>query len=151
MMQCKSARRKSQKTVKRSSNRRKVVLIVALLVAVMFGGGYLIQSRSGTSKTAVIVPELSPAAQNGRIAFNVHCVACHGENAGGTDKGPPLINDIYRPGHHGDYSFVRAAAIGVRQHHWIFGNMPPLPQVSKEEVKSIVIYIRELQRANGIY
>ena len=150
-MPSRSARRRNKKSAQGSSRSGKIVLIVALLVAVMLGGGYLIQSRSGPPKTAVIVPELSSTAQAGRVLFNTHCIACHGENAAGTDKGPPLINDIYRPGHHGDYSFVRAAAIGVRQHHWVFGNMPPLPQVSKDEVKSIVVYVRELQRANGIH
>jgi hypothetical protein len=29
--------------------------------------------------------------------------------------------------------------------------MPPLPQVSDEEVAAIVRYVRELQEANGIF
>lgn len=98
----------------------------------------------------VKVPELSPLAQKGKIAFDQVCVACHGVNASGTDKGPPFINEIYNPGHHSDEAFFMAAKYGVRQHHWPYGNMPPQPQVSEEDVTAIVQYVRELQRANGI-
>ena len=39
---------------------------------------------------------------------------------------------------------------GVRQHHWTFGNMPPVPGLNDREVAFIIAYVRELQRANGI-
>ncbi len=62
-----------------------------------------------------------------------------------------LVHDIYNPGHHGDEAFSRAAKQGVPQHHWPFGNMQPLPDVSDEQLAAIVGYIRELQEANGIF
>jgi mono/diheme cytochrome c family protein len=99
---------------------------------------------------AVKVPELSPLAARGKTAFDANCAACHGVNAAGTDKGPPLVHNIYNPGHHADGSFFLAAKNGVRSHHWPFGNMPPQPQVSEEQIVTIVRYVRELQRANGI-
>ena len=49
-----------------------------------------------------------------------------------------------------DVAFVRAAKLGVRQHHWRFGNMPPVDGIKDQELASIIFYIRELQRANGI-
>jgi mono/diheme cytochrome c family protein len=98
----------------------------------------------------VRVPELSKMAQQGRQAFEQNCVACHGENAAGSDQGPPLVHDIYNPGHHADFSFQQAIKQGVRQHHWRFGNMPAQPQVSEKELASIVRFVRELQKANGI-
>lgn len=98
----------------------------------------------------VTVPELSPLAVKGREAFNANCAACHGESASGTDQGPPLVHDIYNPGHHADGSFVVAAKRGVRQHHWPYGNMPAQPQVSDSQIAAIVKYVRELQAANGI-
>lgn len=60
------------------------------------------------------------------------------------------MHDIYNPGHHADEAFLRAARNGVQQHHWRFGDMPPQPQVSDEQLVQIVRYVRELQQANGI-
>ena len=57
---------------------------------------------------------------------------------------------IYEPSHHGDEAFQRAAAVGVRGHHWPFGDMPPVEGVTRGDVTMIIAYIRELQRANGI-
>ena len=82
---------------------------------------------------------------------NAKCAACHGVNAAGKDGvAPPLVHKIYEPSHHGDESFQRAAALGVRAHHWPFGNMPAVEGVTRGDVKMITAYIRELQRANGI-
>ncbi|MEX0806928.1 MAG: cytochrome c [Candidatus Binatia bacterium] len=113
------------------------------------GGLYLI--RQAEEEITVVVPELSPEATTGRAAFETYCVECHGKNAAGTVKGPPLVHPIYRPSHHGDFSFVRAVTLGVPQHHWLFGSMPPQPQRDREEIDRIIVYIRELQRANGIH
>lgn len=99
---------------------------------------------------SVKVPQLSKLAARGKVAFDANCAACHGINASGTDKGPPLVHEIYNAGHHADGAFYLAAKLGVRQHHWRFGNMPPQPQVTQEQVAAIVQYVRELQTANGI-
>lgn len=99
---------------------------------------------------SIEVPRLSAAAAQGRSAFDANCASCHGRNATGTETGPPLVHDIYNPGHHSDAAFYRAAKIGVPRHHWPFGDMPPQPQVSDEELANIVRYVRELQQANGI-
>ena len=72
-------------------------------------------------------------------------------NAVGQDGvAPPLVHKIYEPSHHGDESFQRAAAVGVRAHHWSFGDMPAVEGITRGDVTMIVAYIRELQRANGI-
>lgn len=96
------------------------------------------------------IPQFSELATRGNVAYDAICAKCHGINGIGTQKGPPLVFDIYNPGHHADEAFFRAAKNGVPQHHWRFGNMPPLPNVTKEELTSIVRYIREMQEANGI-
>ena len=100
----------------------------------------------------VLIPEvLSQNAQIGKRAFDATCAACHGANAAGQDGvAPPLVHKIYEPSHHGDDAFQRAAASGVRAHHWRFGNMPPVEGVTRGDVTMIIAYIRELQRANGI-
>ncbi len=97
------------------------------------------------------VPELSELASRGKTAFDANCAACHGANGSGSEKGPPLVHDTYNPGHHPDEAFLSAAMRGVRQHHWRFGNMPPQPQVSDEELAAIVRYVREVQETNGIF
>lgn len=126
-----------------------------IVIAVLLAGVAIPLSRWNASNSAgpieVAVPErLSAVAQNGKILFAENCSECHGKTAGGTDQGPPLVHDIYNPGHHADYSFVLAAQNGVRAHHWRFGNMPPQPQVTEAQVMAIVRYVRELQEANGI-
>ncbi|WP_375266057.1 c-type cytochrome [Planktotalea sp.] len=103
--------------------------------------------------TDVILPEvLSENALIGKRAFEASCASCHGTNAAGQEGvAPPLIHKIYEPSHHGDESFQRASALGVRAHHWRFGDMPAVEGITRGEVTFIITYIRELQRANGIH
>lgn len=125
------------------------------VLGVVFAGlvfvfiGFFDSDKQGL-RVDVQVPDLSAAALKGKLAFDANCAQCHGQNAAGTGKGPPLVHDIYNPGHHGDQAFVLAAKRGVRRHHWPYGNMPPQPQVSGAEITAIVKYVRELQVANGI-
>lgn len=131
---------------------RKIALVagsILLAAALILGGQFLIRERS-RKQVSVIVPELSAEAKNGKVAFETHCVQCHGANASGSDRGPSLIDRIYESMHHGDFSFVRAVTLGVPQHHWLFGSMPAQPQVTRQEIDPIIVYIRELQKANGI-
>lgn len=106
----------------------------------------------GAPMVSVMLPDtLSPKATMGKRAFDVVCADCHGENAAGKmGFAPPLIHKIYEPSHHGDMAFQMAAANGVRAHHWKFGDMSPQPEVTRADVSSIIAYIREVQRANGI-
>jgi mono/diheme cytochrome c family protein len=127
----------------------------ALVLAVVVAGlvvvaGRLFGPSADSLPIDVAVPTLTANAERGRVAFERSCAACHGTNAAGSDKGPPLVHDIYNPGHHADPAFLLAARRGVPQHHWRFGNMPPQPEVTDPEIADIVRYVRELQRANGI-
>jgi hypothetical protein len=47
-------------------------------------------------------------------------------------------------------SFQMAVHRGVRQHHWPFGDMPPVPGLSAEDVGHIIAYVRQEQRRAGI-
>lgn len=128
----------------------------AFAIMVVLAGGLavitwkFVAAPGGGSTISVKVPVLTALAARGRQVFETRCAACHGVNAAGTDKGPPLVHDIYNPGHHGDAAFLSAARRGVQQHHWRFGNMAPLPEVSDQEISLIIRYIRQLQEANGI-
>jgi mono/diheme cytochrome c family protein len=131
------------------------VIRYTVLAALVLGVGLLtwrLVSRNSVPTASVTVkePNLSQLAAKGKAALDANCAACHGRNAAGTGTGPPLVHDIYNPGHHADAAFFFAAKYGVRAHHWPFGNMPPQPQVNDEQLKGIVQYVRELQVANGI-
>jgi len=102
------------------------------------------------------VPASQPAAvpaefKKGEVTFNANCARCHGERGVGTSQGPPLVHKIYEPNHHGDAAFQRAAMMGVRAHHWQFGDMPKIATVTPAEVDEIIKYIRWLQRQAGIF
>lgn len=86
----------------------------------------------------------------GEAAYVANCAGCHGIAAAGTPQGPPLAHVVYEPSHHGDASFAAAVTRGVRAHHWRFGNMPPQPQVSPEQIEAITAYVRWVQRERGI-
>ena len=127
------------------------VVLGGILVAgaLVFGGIYLIRDQA-KEQVALVVPDLSAEAKMGEIAFATYCAECHGKNAAGTDKGPALVNQIYASSHHSDFSFVRAVTLGVPQHHWLFGTMPPQPELGRQDIDRIIVYIREIQSANGI-
>lgn len=135
------------------------IFILFALVAIGLGIRYYLSvgqvdiARSGEPiNTAVTVPSLSFLEQQGEVLFNASCAACHGQNAAGKEGvAPPLVHTIYRPNHHSDQSFQRAAKLGVRQHHWRFGNMPPVNNVTVEDVQKIIAYVRTLQKENGIF
>ena len=128
----------------------KLLVLGFLAAALAIGISKLIEPSGDAAQVSVTVPDLSPLAQKGEDAFAANCATCHGVNAAGTTQGPPLVHDIYNPGHHADEAFFLAARNGVRQHHRPYGNMPPLPRVGETELRAIVQYVRELQAANGI-
>jgi mono/diheme cytochrome c family protein len=125
-------------------------MAVAGVLALGAGAAVWLTSREEPA-VAVRVPELSAAGRAGKELFDRSCAQCHGGNARGSEKGPPLVHRTYRPGHHADVAFELAVRRGVRAHHWRFGDMPAQPAVTSAEVGQITRYIRELQQANGIF
>jgi len=110
-----------------------------------------VEASGSRALVQVEMPRLSPQAEAGQAVFSDNCAQCHGTRADGREGlGPPLIHPIYEPDHHGDYAFLRAARQGVRAHHWGFGDMAPVPGVSTADIASVVRFVREVQRANGI-
>jgi mono/diheme cytochrome c family protein len=121
------------------------MLMISAAVAVLIAAAPAVDS-SATQETAGLPAEL----QTGEAKFNAHCARCHGRQAVGTAQGPPLVHKIYEPNHHGDAAFQRAAAGGVRAHHWKFGDMPKIEGVTPGDVDHIIKYVRWLQRQAGI-
>jgi len=108
---------------------------------------------SGASSVSGAAPEAATPAEfaKGESLFKVDCGPCHGQDAMGTDHGPPLIHPIYQPDHHSDASFYLAIRGGARSHHWMYGDMPPVQGVSDDDVTRIVAYVRWIQHQAGIF
>ena len=133
--------------------RRRRWAILGLLSAVSIAVGYFSigdRQRGPAAVVAVKVPALTDDARAGGEVFDRLCSACHGAHAAGSQAGPPLVHLTYRPAHHADVVFSLAVQRGVPAHHWRFGDMPPVPAARADDLRVIVQYVRELQRANGI-
>lgn len=87
----------------------------------------------------------------GQVLFEKNCSQCHGINLNGSENGPPLLHPFYKPSHHGDTSFYRAALLGVKSHHWNYGDMPPVANMTEKKMDSIVPYIRFYQQKKKLF
>ena len=108
-------------------------------------------SQGESAPKAVATGTVPAELQTGEAKFKANCSACHGVGGVGTSQGPPLVHKIYEPNHHGDAAFQRAAANGVKAHHWEFGNMPKIDAATPEDVDQIIKYVRWLQKQAGIF
>lgn len=141
-------------------NKGKIAVIAIVAVGIAAAaiwthrGGEAPATEAATGKgvmvTVTLPATLSEAAKMGEKAFNAVCAACHGANAAGTEAGPPPVHEIYEPSHHGDHAFEMAVVNGVRAHHWTFGDMPAQPAMTRADLRNVIAYVREMQRANGI-
>ncbi len=132
-----------------------MALVLAIFAAAGCGG----MEQPAASTPPAATPG-SPAAPTGEITvsayaagealFQGNCAQCHGEKAAGSDLGPPLVHQVYYPDHHPDFSFQAAVKKGVRSHHWYFGDMPPVPNLTEEQVVNIICYVRTLQQNSGM-
>lgn len=128
----------------------RTIWIAAVVVAGLATFAWIQRADDAATGPGGTGPQLSAVAMAGKAAYDASCSECHGIHGAGTDKGPPFVHAVYNPGHHSDASFARAVSQGVRQHHWKFGDMPAQPEVTQQQLDTIVRYVRELQEANGI-
>lgn len=119
---------------------------LAVIVATGCGGG----AEQDVARSPRVLPPTPAEHREGERLYAASCAGCHGIAGVGSDSGPPLVHKVYEPSHHADVAFQLAVQRGVVAHHWRFGNMPPQPQVTTEQVAPIVGYVRWLQRQSGI-
>jgi len=81
--------------------------------------------------------------------YAARCASCHGDDLRGTDRGPSQLSIVYEPGHHGDAAYRSAIRNGAQQHHWSFGDMPPVEDITDDQIEAVVAYIRSEQRRLG--
>lgn len=127
------------------------MLWVSLVVLVLGAAPACSQNGMEPPKGAGTVTSTPAELREGEQKFNANCSTCHGIGGVGTAQGPPFLHKVYEPNHHGDAAFQRAAATGVKAHHWNFGDMPKINAVKPEEVDQIVKYVRWLQKQAGIF
>ncbi len=108
------------------------------------------QAAQMTSALPGVTRSVPEEYREGNKQFEAFCARCHGRAGVGTHAGPPLVHKIYEPSHHADATFMRAAAQGVRAHHWRFGDMPTVAEATPGDVAAIILYVRWLQREAGI-
>ncbi len=120
----------------------KKTLIISLALAV---------SVSSRALQATDTVEIPFAMAKGQLLYEKYCSSCHGPELAGTDKGPPLIHPFYKPSHHGDRAFYRAALQGTRQHHWEFGDMAPVEGITRQKMDRIVPFIRYYQQQKKLF
>ena len=88
-------------------------------------------------------------AAEGAELYAGACSACHGTDLRGTERGPSHLSTVYEPGHHPDEAFRSAVLAGSPQHHWTFGDMPPVTGLDEAEIDAVIAYIREVQEREG--
>ena len=126
-------------------------LLLASSVAVILGAAPACSQSGGEPKATGPVAAAPVEFREGEQKFNANCSRCHGIGGVGTTQGPSFLHKVYEPNHHGDPAFQRAAAVGVKAHHWQFGDMPKIDAVKPEDVDQIVKYVRWLQKQAGIF
>ncbi|NOX76717.1 MAG: cytochrome c [Gammaproteobacteria bacterium] len=123
-----------------------ILTMAALLLA-----GQVSSAMAANKFSAENPPKMPYKYALGKQKFTQFCAKCHGEWGYGTRQGPPFIHRFYKPSHHADPAFYRAPLKGVTAHHWRFGDMPPVPGITRKDLDSIVPFIRWLQRENKLY
>lgn len=126
------------------------VAILLAVTAILISPNLLMAAKQIDPAT-VKLPDMTPDLNLGKMNYDVKCASCHGMNTAGTDKGPTFLHRVYHPGHHGDAAFYTAPKKGVRAHHWPFGDMPPVAGITDAQTEKIIIYIRALQKTNGVF
>ncbi len=110
----------------------------------------LVPLTTGTIKAAEEI-QIPFHLGKGQMLYQKYCSSCHGAELNGSDKGPPLIHPFYKPSHHGDKSFYRAALQGARQHHWEFGDMPAVAEMTPGKMDKLVPYVRYYQQQKKLF
>ncbi|SBT09123.1 Cytochrome C class I [Candidatus Accumulibacter aalborgensis] len=133
-----------------SANQRNTRLQLCLLALVIVALAISLPVAAQDIQVPQPSPGLMPNPTAGKVLFEKNCASCHGAKLQGSDKGPPMLSKIYEPSHHGDAAFQLAVKSGSRAHHWQFGDMPPVPGLTPDDVAQITAYVRLEQRKAGI-
>lgn len=135
----------SQPTHDRLARPANLLRPIALSLGAMLAAAFGI-AACGSENTA---PDVVGAEPTGATLYASNCASCHGADLRGTELGPSHLSIVYEPNHHNDESFRAAASRGAQQHHWNFGNMPPIAGLGDDEIDAIIAYVRAEQEERG--
>lgn len=124
-------------------------VLINITVMVLYLFSTAMASESVAEKSAA--PKVPFQYALGMQHYGNMCAGCHGKWGEGSKQGPPLMHPFYKPSHHADAAFYRAALQGVKAHHWQFGDMPPIKGATQKDLDAIIPFIRWLQREKGVY
>ena len=126
---------------------RTTVTVAGVVLALTF----VLSACGGDDPVAAPPESVVPLAADadGASVYQARCASCHGEDLRGTDKGPSQLSIVYEPNHHGDESYRSAIRNGVAQHHWGFGNMPAVEDITDDQIERVITYIRTQQQEFG--
>ena len=127
-----------------------LALVCVATSFILFAGCATPNKQTEVTSVTPVVDTDEVKIYDGEESFQNRCAICHGQQAEGTQTGPPLVNRLYEIGHHPNFSFHNAVNKGVTSHHWNFGDMLPIPNVEPAEIDAIICHVRDLQRAEGI-
>jgi len=131
-----------------------LALSVFALLGLLAGGCSLVTRLANSPSADYVVPQgaNAKAIARGKTLFETKCQKCHGENAGGTWRMPALVGTSYGPKKFKDRSFHIAVMNGARSRNWMnFKDMQPIKDLSEEDAKAILQYVRDLQKQVGIF
>jgi cytochrome c len=127
-----------------------VVGVVLAVVAIVALGGNMSPRDPMTGQSEFDIPVQDPVlVAEGEPVYRASCAACHGADLRGSEFGPSQFSVVYQPGHHSDESYMSAMVNGVPAHHWDFGDMAAVPDLSPDDMTRIIAFVRENQRIEG--
>jgi mono/diheme cytochrome c family protein len=132
-----------------SAGRRRTAAAVTVSTAVTVALALFAAACSGGSGGTAPAAGSGSGSGSGSELYAANCASCHGSDLRGTERGPSHLSIVYEPNHHGDDSFRSAIAQGAGQHHWNFGDMPPVPGLDDDEVTAIIAFVRAEQQREG--
>lgn len=128
---------------------KKRIFIKLSLLALLMVLAIILSACSESTSSNESDEQSSANTEIGGELYQANCASCHGGDLRGTEKGPSHLSKFYEPNHHSDEGFRLAIINGAQQHHWNFGNMPPVEGLNDGDIDSIIAYVRSQQIEQG--
>lgn len=126
----------------RSNGRSLVAYAVCVLLVIGLGffGGELVY---GISKSKTTGESIGALTEEGAAIFNQSCAMCHYPDQTETKVGPGL-KGLYKKDHMAKSGWKVTDENIIRQLKTPYANMPPFPDLTEEEIRAMIAYLRSL-------
>jgi mono/diheme cytochrome c family protein len=136
--------------------------VAAVVGAVAIGGVYMVYdeysaggaiqaAQKQTSLVHVVTKpsNMSSTAQLGENVYNYRCRSCHGPLGLGAVGGPPLATGEFAESIYPDTQMAQAILSGAPQKNYDYGRMPAQPDISDQDLRATIAFLREIQTLHG--